>query len=104
MLEELQKIVGELYGLYGATTQVVKLSQILDELIVEAQNNDRVKQKGGGNMKVKVSLDREKLLNWFNEDCKIECEICPLKGYMCETLLEKAYNEYCEQVWNDNNK
>ena len=39
MLEELQKIVGELYNLYGATTQVVKLSQILDELIVIAQNN-----------------------------------------------------------------
>ena len=39
MLEELQKIVGELYQLYGATTQVVKLSQILDELIVIAQNN-----------------------------------------------------------------
>ena len=33
MLEELQKVVGELYNLYGATTQVVKLSQILDELI-----------------------------------------------------------------------
>ena len=39
MLEELQKLVGELYQLYGATTQVVKLSQILDELIVKAQNN-----------------------------------------------------------------
>ena len=41
MLEELQKVVGELYELYGATTQVVKLSQILDELIVEAQNNSK---------------------------------------------------------------
>ena len=41
MLEELQKIVGELYELYGATTQVVKLSQILDKLIVEAQNNNK---------------------------------------------------------------
>ena len=41
MLEELQEIVGELYELYGATTQVVKLSQILDELIVEAQNNNK---------------------------------------------------------------
>ena len=39
MLEELQKLVGELYQLYGATTQVVKLSQILDKLIVIAQNN-----------------------------------------------------------------
>ena len=41
MLEELQKDVGELYELYGETTQVVKLSQILDELIVEAQNNNK---------------------------------------------------------------
>ena len=39
MLEELKKLVGELYELYGATTQVVKLSQILDERRVEAQNN-----------------------------------------------------------------
>ena len=39
MLDKLKKVVGELYELYGATTQVVKLSQILDELIVEAQNN-----------------------------------------------------------------
>ena len=39
MLDELKKVVGELYELYGATTQVVKLSQILDELIVIAQNN-----------------------------------------------------------------
>ena len=41
MLEELQKVVGELYELDGATTQVVKLSQILDKLIVEAQNNNK---------------------------------------------------------------
>ena len=41
MLEELQILVGKLYELYGATTQVVKLSQILDELIVEAQNNNK---------------------------------------------------------------
>ena len=39
MLDELKKVVGELYELYGATTQVVKLSQILDKLIVEVQNN-----------------------------------------------------------------
>ena len=39
MLEELQRVVGELYELYGATTQVVKLSQILDELIVIAFDN-----------------------------------------------------------------
>ena len=45
MLEELQILVGELYELYGATTQVVKLSQILDKLIVEAQNNNQDKQK-----------------------------------------------------------
>ena len=41
MLDELKMLVGELYALYGATTQVVKLSQILDELIVEAQNNNK---------------------------------------------------------------
>ena len=39
MLDELKSLVGELYELYGATAQVVKLSQILDELIVIAQNN-----------------------------------------------------------------
>ena len=39
MLDELKMLVGELYELYGATTQVVKLSQILDELIVIAQKN-----------------------------------------------------------------
>ena len=47
MLEELQKVVGELYELYGATTQVVKLSQILDELIVEVQNNNKWGQMYG---------------------------------------------------------
>ena len=41
MLEELKTLIGELYELYGATTQVVKLSQILDALIVEAQNNNK---------------------------------------------------------------
>ena len=41
MLEELQILVGELYELYGATTQVVKRSQLLDELIAEAQNNNK---------------------------------------------------------------
>ena len=41
MLDELKKVVGELYELYGATIQVVKLSQILDELIVIAQNNNK---------------------------------------------------------------
>ena len=90
MLEELQKLVGELYELYGATTQIVKLSQILDELIVEAQ-------------KVKVSFDRDKLEEWFNEDCKIECEDCSLRGYMCNTL-SAAYVEECKKIWEDNNK
>ena len=46
MLEELQKVVGELYELYGATTQVVKLSQILDKLIVEAQKINRGQMYG----------------------------------------------------------
>ena len=41
MLDELKILVGEFYELYGATTQVVKLSQILDELIVEVQNNNK---------------------------------------------------------------
>ena len=41
MLDELKILVGELYELYGATAQVVKLSQILDELIVIAQNNNK---------------------------------------------------------------
>ena len=85
MLEELQKVVGELYELYGATTQVVKLSQILDELIVEAQ-------------KVKVSFDREKLEKWFNEHCGIECEDCPLDEYICDTLSLAAYVEHYKKV------
>ena len=92
MLEELQKVVGELYSLYGATTQVVKLSQILDELIVEAQ-------------KVKVSFDEEKLEKWYNKHCGIECEDCPLDEYICDTLSLAAYAEYCKKVWGeDNNK
>ena len=44
-------------------------------------------------MEVKVSFDREKLEKWFNEDCGIECEDCPLEGYMCDTLLATAYVE-----------
>ena len=93
MLEELQKVVGELYELYGATTQVVKLSQILDELIVEAQ-------------KVKVSFDREKLEKWFNKHCGIECEDCPLDEYICDTLSLADHVEHCKKVLNDykNNK
>ena len=41
MLDELKILVGELYELYGATAQVVKLSQILDEPIVEVQNYNK---------------------------------------------------------------
>ena len=41
MLDELKILVGELYELYETTTQVVKLSQILDELIVIAQKNNK---------------------------------------------------------------
>ena len=48
-------------------------------------------------MEVKVSFDRDKLIKWFNEDCEIDCEECPLEGYMCNTLLEKAYEEYLEK-------
>ena len=90
MLEELQMLVGELYELYGATTQVVKLSQILDELIVEAQ-------------KVKVSFDSEKLEKWYNKHCGIECEDCPLDEYICDTLSLAAYVEYCKKVWGEDN-
>ena len=55
-------------------------------------------------MEVKVSFDREKLEKWFNEDCRIECENCPLEGYMCDTLLATAYVEECKKIWKDNNK
>ena len=55
-------------------------------------------------MEVKVSFDRDKLEEWFNEDCGIECEDCPLEGYMCDTLLLTAYVEECKKIWKDNNK
>ena len=55
-------------------------------------------------MEVKVSFDGEKLEKWFNEDCEIECEDCPLKGYICDTLLLAAYVEDCKKIWKDNNK
>ena len=55
-------------------------------------------------MEVKVSFDREKLEKWFNEDCGIECEDCPLEGYMCDTLLATAYVEEFKKIWKDNNK
>ena len=37
MLKELQELLGEMYELYGATTQVVRLSEIVDYLVYEAQ-------------------------------------------------------------------
>ena len=45
MLKELQELLGEMYELYGATTQVVRLSEIVDYLVSEPQvlgiNTDR---------------------------------------------------------------
>ena len=57
-------------------------------------------------MEVKVSFDGEELEKWFNEECEIACEYCPMEGYMCETLLSAAYAECEKKVWNDdeNNK
>lgn len=52
-------------------------------------------------MEIKVSFDKEKLFNWLNEDCKIDCENCPLEGYMCDTLLEKAYIEYIKGMFEE---
>ena len=49
-------------------------------------------------MEVKVSFDREKLEKWFNEDCEIECEDCPLRGYICDTLSLAAYVEHYKKV------
>ena len=48
-------------------------------------------------MEVKVSFDKEKLSNWFDENCEIDCENCPLVGYMCDTLLRRCYEEYIEK-------
>ena len=48
-------------------------------------------------MEVKVSFNKEKLLNWFDENCEIDCENCPLVGYMCDTLLRKCYEEYIKK-------
>ena len=39
MINKLKEVVGELYSLYGATTQVVKLSEILDNFVLEEQEN-----------------------------------------------------------------
>ena len=97
MLEELQKVVSELYALYGATTQGVKLSQILDELIVEAQKNNQDKQKKRGKgMEVKVSFNRKKLKKWFYKDCRIACGECPIEGHICDTLASKGHDKYCK--------
>ena len=57
-------------------------------------------------MKIKISFDREELEKWFNVDCQIVCDKCPLQGYMCDILLSKAYDEYLKQIGNEdkNNK
>ena len=57
-------------------------------------------------MEVKVSFDSEKLEKWFNEHCGIECEDCPLDGYICDILSLAAHVEHCKKVLNDykNNK
>ena len=43
-------------------------------------------------MEVKVSFDREKLEKWFNEDCGIECEDCPLEGWVLKHEGENNCN------------
>lgn len=50
-------------------------------------------------MEVKVSFDKETLLNWFNEECKINCKNCPLEGYICDTLLRTVYEEYIKEIF-----
>ena len=40
MLEEMKKVVGELYEVYGPTTQVVRLSQILEYFLYRGQENN----------------------------------------------------------------
>ena len=40
MFKELQELLGELYELYGATTQVVRLSEIVDYLVYIVQENN----------------------------------------------------------------
>ena len=44
-------------------------------------------------MEVKVGFDRDKLLEWHGEHCGMDCEDCPLDGYMCETLLKVVHKE-----------
>ena len=40
MLKELQELLGEMYELYGATTQVERLSEIVDYLVYIVQENN----------------------------------------------------------------
>ena len=40
MLKELQELLGEMYELYGATAQVVRLSEIVDYLVYIVQENN----------------------------------------------------------------
>ena len=49
-------------------------------------------------MEVKVSFDSEKLVKWYNEDCGIECEDCPLDEYICDILSLAAHVEHCKKV------
>ena len=50
-------------------------------------------------MEAKLNFDREKILNWFNEDCKIDCKDCPLEGYMCNILLRAAHIEDIKKIF-----
>ena len=49
-------------------------------------------------MEVKVSFDRDELIKWFDEDCEIDCEKCPLDEYICDTLSLAAHVEHCKKV------
>ena len=49
-------------------------------------------------MEVKVSFDSEKLVKWYNESCGIECEDCPLDGYIRDILSLAAHVEHCKKV------
>lgn len=50
-------------------------------------------------MEMKVSFDKEKLFNWLNEDCKIDCENCPLEGYVCDTLIRACHEECIKKIF-----
>ena len=47
-------------------------------------------------MEVKVGFDRKKLKKWFYKDCRIPCGECPIEGHICDTLVSKGRDEYCE--------